>query len=96
MSFSPELEIEASSVAKKVAATANMPAPSAARFTVTLPQMQKEALDSIVQSSGLQQGEVIRNAVALLNIAFKARKRGLSLGILDDDKNVVAEIASTF
>ena len=68
---------------------------SAPRLTVSLPPMQNEALNEMVKTTGLSKTELIRHAVALLNVSVRARKKGLSLGVINSDNEVVVEIAST-
>ena len=65
------------------------------RFSLSLPPMQSEALNSMARSTSLSKNELIRHAVALLNVALSARKKGLKLALIDDNDEVVGHIVST-
>lgn len=65
------------------------------RFSMSLPPMQNDALNAMSRSTGLSKVELIRHAVALLNVAVSARKRGLNLALTNDDNDVVGHIVST-
>lgn len=65
------------------------------RFSLSLPPMQNDALNAMSKSTGLSKNELIRHAVALLNVAVGARKRGLSLALTNEDNDVVGHIVST-
>ena len=65
------------------------------RLSLSLPPMQSDALNSMAQATSLSKNELIRHAVALLNVALSARKKGLKLALIDDDDEVVGHIVST-
>jgi hypothetical protein len=65
------------------------------RFTASLPPPQNDALNAMAAETGLSKNDLIRNAVALLNVAFKARKKGFELAVINDDDGVVGRIVST-
>jgi Ribbon-helix-helix protein, copG family len=65
------------------------------RLTLSLPPLQNEALNEMVLLTGLSKTELIRQAVALLNVAVRAKKKGLELSLANSDDEVVMKIAST-
>lgn len=65
------------------------------RFSLSLPPLQNEALNLLVQSTGLSKNELMRHAIALLSVAHSARKKGLTLALANDDDAVVGHIVST-
>ena len=65
------------------------------RLTLSLPPIQNDALNDMVQATGLSKTELIRQAVALLNVSMRARKKGLSLALANEEDEVVMKIAST-
>lgn len=66
------------------------------RLTISLPPLQSEALHEMTKSTGLSRTELIRQAVALLNVAVRSRRRGLELVLSNSDDEVVMKIMSTF
>jgi hypothetical protein len=66
------------------------------RLSLSLPPPQSEALNSMVEQTGLSKNELLRHAVALLNVAIGARKRGLHMALANDENVVVGQIISTF
>lgn len=68
---------------------------AAQRFTLSLPPMQNEALNSMAQATRLSKNELMRHAVALLNVAVNARRKGLRMALVNDDDDVVGHIVST-
>lgn len=68
---------------------------STPRLTLSLPPLQNEALNEMVQMTSLSKTELIRQAVALLNVAVRARRKGLELALCNDDDEVVMKITST-
>lgn len=65
------------------------------RLTLSLPPLQNEALNEMVRMTSLSKTELIRQAVALLNVAVRARRKGLELALCNDDDEVVMKITST-
>ena len=65
------------------------------RLTLSLPPLQNEALNEMVELTNLSKTELIRQAVALLNVALRARRKGLDLALCNGDDEVVMKIAST-
>lgn len=65
------------------------------RFSLSLPPLQNEALNALVQSTSLSKNELVRHAVALLSVAHRARVKGLRLALVDDEDAVVGHIVST-
>lgn len=66
-----------------------------ARFSVSLPKVQNDALNQLVKETGLSKNELLRNAVALLNIAYRGRMKGLNMSLTNEDDQVVSHIVST-
>ena len=62
------------------------------RFSLSLPPLQNEALNSMADTTSLSKNELVRNAVALLSVAHRARQKGLRLALVDDDDAVVSHI----
>lgn len=81
------------SVLKAVGATRKEAVPQ--RFSLSLPPLQSEALNAMADSTSLSKKELIRNAVALLSVAHRARQKGLRLALVDDDDDVVGHIVAT-
>lgn len=69
---------------------------AAQRFSLSLPPPQSQALNAMVQQTGLSKNELLRHAVALLNVAIGARKRGLHMALANEENEVVGQIVSTF
>ena len=61
------------------------------RLSLSLPARQGEELDELARSTGMTKNELLRQAVALLVVAVKARERGLKLALADDESNEVRE-----
>ena len=55
------------------------------------PQLN-ETLESMAQESGSTKSDVLRKALALLEVASEARRDGKRIGILTKDRQVVTEI----
>jgi Ribbon-helix-helix protein, copG family len=67
-----------------------------ARLSVSLASQQNVQLDEMVEVTGMTKNELVRQAVALLSIVVKARKKGLTLALAkEDDDYVKQRIAST-
>ena len=65
------------------------------RFSVSLPPMQDEALRSMSAYTKLSKNDLIRHAVALLNVSVSARRKGLRLALINNKDEVVGHIVST-
>lgn len=66
-----------------------------ARFTVSVPTRQNEALDDLVRTTGFGKNELIRQAIGLLAIAVTARDKGLVMALANEDDEVLTRIVST-
>jgi hypothetical protein len=66
------------------------------RLTVSIPYRQNAALDEMAEATGLSKPDLLRHAVALLNVAYRARSKELDVAIINSDDKVVAHIAQTF
>ena len=55
------------------------------------PQLN-ETLESMAQESGTTKSDILRKAIALLEVASDARKEGKGIGIVTKDRQVVTEI----
>ena len=65
------------------------------RVNATLGRGQSATLDAMVKVTGLPKPELVRHAIALLNVAVRAKRKGLELALINDNDDVVAHIAST-
>lgn len=65
------------------------------RFSLSLPPLQSDALNAMVDATSLSKNELVRHAVALLSVAHRARLKGLRLALIDDDDDVVGHIVPT-
>ena len=65
------------------------------RFSLSLPPLQSDALNTMAQSTSLSKNELVRHAVALLSVAHRARLKGLRLALINDDDDVVGHIVPT-
>ena len=61
------------------------------RLSLNLPLRQGEELDDMARQTGLTKNELLRQAVALLSLTVKARRRGLHLALAEDDSDRVKE-----
>jgi regulator of PEP synthase PpsR (kinase-PPPase family) len=71
-----------------------MPARSSDKVKLSLlisPQLN-EALETMAQESGTTKSDILRKAIALLEVALDARKEGKGIGIVTKDRQVVTEI----
>ena len=55
------------------------------------PQLN-ETLESMAQESGSTKSDVLRKALALLEVASEARRGGKRIGILTNDRQVLTEL----
>ena len=62
------------------------------RFSLSLPPLQSDALNTMAGTTSLSKNELLRNAVALLSVAHRARQKGLRLALVNDDDAVVSHI----
>jgi hypothetical protein len=65
------------------------------RFSLSLPPLQNEALNTLAHATSLSKNELMRHAIALLSVTHNARKKGLRLALVNDEDNVVGHIVST-
>jgi hypothetical protein len=69
---------------------------SMARFSLSLPNRQNELLDDMVKSTGMTKNELLRQAIGILSIVIKAREKGLTLALADEDNDQIKQrIVST-
>lgn len=66
------------------------------RINLSLAQRQNALVDEISVETGLSRQEVVRHAIALFNVAIRARKKGLDVAMINDDDDVVGHIATTY
>ena len=69
---------------------------SKVRISVELPPQLAERLKEICADSDLTLTDVLRRAVALVDIAYDAKVRSQRLGILNKDRELVTEITNVF
>jgi len=66
-----------------------------ARFSLSVPPRQQEALEDLSHTTGLTKNELIRQAIGLLTIAVTARDKGLILALANDKDEVLTHIVSS-
>lgn len=62
------------------------------RLSLDLSPELNRTLDDLAQESHTTKAEILRRAIALMEVAREARQQGQRLGILDKDKRLVSEI----
>ena len=62
------------------------------RLNVNITTELNERLDVLAEKSGTTKSELLRKAIALMDLAVTERGRGNKLGILDDQQQVLREI----
>ncbi len=62
------------------------------RLNVNITTELNERLDVLAEKSGTTKSELLRKAIALMDLAVTERGRGHKLGILDDQQHVLREI----
>lgn len=62
------------------------------RLSLDLSPQTNSLLERVVSDQGTTKSDVMRKAIALVLIAEDARREGRSLGVIDANKQLVAEI----
>ena len=62
------------------------------RLSLDLSPQTNDLLEKVVAQQGTTKSDVMRKAIALAIVAEDARRDGRSLGVIDADKKLVAEI----
>ena len=62
------------------------------RLSLDLSPQTNDLLEQVVAQQGTTKSDVMRKAIALVLVAEDARRGGQSLGVIDADKKLVAEI----
>ncbi len=62
------------------------------RLNVNITTELNDRLDVLAEKSGTTKSELLRKAIALMDLAVTERGRGNKLGILDDQQHVLREI----
>ena len=62
------------------------------RLSLDLSPQTNDLLEKVVAQQGTTKSDVMRKAIALVIVAEDARRDGQSLGVIDADKKLVAEI----
>lgn len=62
------------------------------RLNVNITTELNERLDVLAEKSGTTKSELLRKAIALMDLAVTERGLGHKLGILDDQRHVLREI----
>jgi metal-responsive CopG/Arc/MetJ family transcriptional regulator len=62
------------------------------RLSVDVSPELYEIIDKIAQETHTSKSELFRKAIALINVAFEAKRQGERLGIVDQDRKLVQEI----
>ena len=70
-----------------------MPTESAkVRLSLDLSPQTNSLLERVVSDHGTTKSDIMRKAIALVLVAEDARREGRSLGVIDANKQLVAEI----
>ena len=56
------------------------------RMSLDVTPEMKAVIDGLASRAGINQGEVLRRAIALFNAAQKARENGEDLAVIKDDE----------
>lgn len=67
-------------------------AKSKVRFSLELSGQANVMLEGLAKTTGSTKTEVIRKAVALLQVASEAKEKGNSLAVVDDKNRVIHSI----
>lgn len=62
------------------------------RFTIELSGSANDALEHLAEASGGNKSEVLRKAIALLEVAATAKKKGHRLAVADENSRIVHTI----
>lgn len=62
------------------------------RLSLDLSPQTNSLLERVVSDQGTTKSDVMRKAIALVLVAEDARREGRSLGVIDANKQLVAEI----
>lgn len=62
------------------------------RLSLDLSPQTNSLLERVVSDQGTTKSDVMRKAIALVIVAEDARREGRSLGVIDANKQLVAEI----
>ncbi len=62
------------------------------RLSLDLSAQTNALLEKVVSAQGTTKSDVLRKAIQLVLVAEDARRDGQSLGVIDADKKLVAEI----
>jgi predicted transcriptional regulator len=62
------------------------------RLTIEVTDELNERLDRLADELGGSKAEVFRKAIALVDVALDAKRRGRQVAILDDEQRVVATV----
>jgi BioD-like phosphotransacetylase family protein len=65
---------------------------SKVRLSLDLSPQTNSLLERVVSDQGTTKSDVLRKAIALVIVAEDARREGRSLGVIDANKQLVAEI----
>jgi Arc/MetJ-type ribon-helix-helix transcriptional regulator len=66
--------------------------PDKVRITLDLSPDLNRTLEELVAKSGTNKSDVLRKAIALVEIAMEAKPKGLSLALSDKEDRVVTKI----
>jgi len=66
--------------------------PEKVRITLDLSQEMNRTLEEMVEKTGTTKTEILRKAIALVEVAMDARSKGQSLALSDRDDRVVMRI----
>ncbi|MGI4876159.1 MAG: hypothetical protein ACRYG4_01585 [Janthinobacterium lividum] len=69
-----------------------MASESKVRLSLDLSPQTNSLLERVVSDQGTTKSDVLRKAIALVIVAEDARREGRSLGVIDANKQLVAEI----
>lgn len=62
------------------------------RLNVNISEQLNSRLDALADQSGTSKSELMRKAIALIDLAVTEKAQGHQLGILDKDRTVLREI----
>jgi hypothetical protein len=66
--------------------------PEKVRITLDLSPEMNRTLEELVTTSGTSKSDILRKAIALIEVAMDARSRGQSLALSDKEDRVVTKI----
>jgi hypothetical protein len=95
--FFPSLRSFTMKLATQPVTADDEPVPDSAnpRINLSLAPRQNASLNAMAKETGLPRTELVRHAIALLNVAMKARSKGFDIAMINDQDDVVAHIATT-